>query len=95
MVSSLHKLQFLGKISKSPGGGYKIWIPKDVSEKIPPELWVFDVVYIRAEGFKQTLKNPPCSHATEIKKYIPIYSEFVETDYTKLGKVTVEMVYEI
>ena len=92
---SLSKAQFTAKISKGPGGGYRIGIPKHILERLPDDLWVFDTVYIRSmDGFKQVLKNVPCSRSNEKRRYIPIYLEYVETSYDQLGQCSIELIYK-
>ena len=93
--TSLDKAQFMAKISKGPGGGYRIGIPKHILDILPKDLWVFDTVYIRSmDGFKQVLKNVPCSRSNEKRRYIPIYLEYVETSYDLLGQCSIELIYK-
>lgn len=94
-MSYLEKVQFDTKISKGSGGGYKIPIPKRIFDRFPHDLWVIQTVYIRSEGFKQTLKNHPCSKSGDTKRYVPIYTSDIEADYENMGTVNVELIYEV
>ena len=95
MHKAFNRIQFDSQVSKGSGGGFKIWIPKHIVEMLPSDLWIIDAVYLRKEGFKQTLKKHPCSKAGVDKRYIPIYTDDLECDdYLGLGKISVEMVYE-